>query len=256
MENNKENNDKVLQPPYLSISRLNKLYDLISSRSLSEINTEYLTNYGFSKPDAYLGVAALRFLGIIDDKGKTNELIRKFQLRGEQREKEISDIIKKAYKSLFDIVERPQDLSVDDLANEFLHAYKISSRRVADPGVRAFLFLCEQAGLREKTIQVRERKENDKTMNKSQKDSEKGLTRNRISKFKQKNTEIMEQIEGLSLNFSGGIKLIFPNNDSRVSQAVALGELKKVAEAIEDFAKKFMTNQSDNKLDIQKKEET
>ena len=65
MENSKNN----LKVPYLSASKMDKLMELVSERSLSNIKTTYFKPYGFGHADAYLAINSLRFLGLINEDG-------------------------------------------------------------------------------------------------------------------------------------------------------------------------------------------
>lgn len=144
-----QNNTKEQQKiPYLSASKMGKLMELISERSLVSIDPEYFKNYGFGNADAYLAINTLKFLGILDSKNKSTEVLRKFQLKGSSRDGEVQSVLKIAYKKLFDVVSEPQKLSKDDLTNEFMHHYGLS-RRIAVSAVPAFLKLCEFSGLLE-----------------------------------------------------------------------------------------------------------
>src|SRR3989344_478244 len=143
-------NDHVVQSkiPYLSAAKMGRLMELVSERSLTIITPEYFKNYGFGQADAYLAINTLKFLGVIDDNGKSTDVLRRFQLRGDIRNMEVQQILKVVYKRLFDAVDDPYKLSKDDLTNEFMHHYSLS-RRIAISAVPAFLKLCEFAGLLE-----------------------------------------------------------------------------------------------------------
>lgn len=138
----------TLKIPYLSASRMEKLLELVSERSLINIEPSYFEKYGFSKADAYLAINTLKFLGLIDENDRSTDLLRKFQLKGEIRNKETQQILKDAYKDLFNTATEPYKLSKDDLTNEFMHHYGLS-KRVAASAVPAFLKLCEFVGFLE-----------------------------------------------------------------------------------------------------------
>ena len=147
----------TLKIPYLSASRMEKLLELVSERSLINIEPSYFEKYGFGKADAYLAINTLKFLGLIDENDKSTDLLRKFQLKGDVRNKETQQILKNAYKDLFNTVTEPYKLSKDDLTNEFMHHYGLS-KRVAASAVPAFLKLCEFTGfLEEGSVLTRKR---------------------------------------------------------------------------------------------------
>jgi len=120
--------------------------ELVTERSLSNVTPEYFKNYSFGQADAYLAINTLKFLGVVDDNGKSTGALQKFQLRGDTRNSEVQQILRDAYKKLFSAVTEPHKLSKDDLANEFMHHYSLS-RRIAISAVPAFLKICEFAGL-------------------------------------------------------------------------------------------------------------
>ncbi len=217
--------------PYLSAAKMEKLMELVSERSLSTITPDYFKNYGFGQADAYLAINTLKFLGVIDDKGKSTDVLRKFQLRGDTRNSEIQPIIKKAYKKLFDAANDPHNLSKDDLANEFMHHYFLS-RRVAISAVPAFLKLCEFAGLLEQGS-VLTRKRIAGPSGKSQKSS-KVQVGNRTSS-NQSNLVVIPISEGkmeLRLPHEVLTKMAFGGD--------IVDDVKSLTKQLTDFAKKYL----------------
>src|SRR3989344_7908250 len=144
--------------PYISASKMDKIMELVSERSLNNVSHAYFESYNFGKADAYLAMNVLRFLGLIDDGDKATDLAKKFQLKGDARDKEVQVVIKSAYAKIFEITEKPYELSKDDLANEFIHNYNLT-RRIAQSAVPAFLKLCEFSGLVEKGLVLTRKRE-------------------------------------------------------------------------------------------------
>ncbi|OGE79131.1 MAG: hypothetical protein A2751_05845 [Candidatus Doudnabacteria bacterium RIFCSPHIGHO2_01_FULL_46_14] len=147
-EDTKTENPRQMKPPYFSVAKLDKTIELISTRNYAEINQSIFTGYGFGDTDALLAVNALRFLGLIDEQGKPTELFQKVRLKGDVRKKEFEKIVRAAYHKLFSVVEAPQDLSPDDLNNEFIAQYGLSGRLVRT-AIPVFNRLLEYAGLKE-----------------------------------------------------------------------------------------------------------
>lgn len=223
--------------PYLSAAKMEKLMELVSERSLSTIAPDYFKNYGFGQADAYLAINTLKFLGVIDVKGKSTDALRKFQLRGDTRNSEVQPILKKAYKKLFDAVNDPHKLSKDDLANEFMHHYSLS-RRVAISAVPAFLKLCEFVGLLEQGS-VLTRKRIADPSGKSQKSS-KVHSGNRT--FSDHNNLVVIPI------FKGRMELRLPHE---VLARMAFGgdiadDMKSLTKQLSDFAEKYCNNNQEN----------
>lgn len=139
---------KAITPPYLSVAKLERTIELVTTRSFNEVSSGLFKNYGFGTAEALLAVNTLKFLGVVDENGTPTELMTKIRLRCEAGKAEFEKIVRTAYKKLFDAVEAPQDLPVDDLANEF-HAHYNLSPRIVRTALPVFLKLCEYAGLKE-----------------------------------------------------------------------------------------------------------
>lgn len=136
-------------PPYLAITKLEEVINLVSNRMYNEFSASLFKNRGFGNADALLAVNALRFLNLIDDNGKPTEYMSRIGLKGDARKKVFGEIVRAAYKRLFDVVkapQSPQDLPPDELSNEMKMQYDLSPR-VVRQAVPVFLKLAEFAGL-------------------------------------------------------------------------------------------------------------
>ncbi len=230
----------TLTPPYLSILKLNKLIETISSRNIAQISLDHFTSRDFSKADAYLAMGTLRFLGLILENGETTESLKKFQLIGDQRKKAVEGVIKTAYSKLFAtfIDKAPYDVDEKELINEFTVQYGMS-QRTAPSAVKAFLWLCGKAGLVEDTIKIQNRTKKENGVNTTKKNNafaHRGGTNMNSGAF-QHNREIET---GVTLTLAGGISVFVPNSTPNVSNAIAVGELKNAVEALNLFASKFL----------------
>jgi len=144
----KEETVRTVTPPYLSVAKIERTIELVSNRNFTEVNVPLFVGYGFNKIDAQLAVSMLRFLGVINEEGESTDLMPKLRLTGEARKTEFEKIVRAAYKKLFGAVDNPQNLPSDDLRNEFVVQYHLSSR-VVRTAIPAFIKLCEYAGLKE-----------------------------------------------------------------------------------------------------------
>lgn len=235
----KNENEQVIESkiPYLSAAKMEKLMELVSERSLSSITPEYFKNYGFGQADAYLAINTLKFLGIVEDSGKSTEVLRKFQLRGDTRNTETQQILKVAYKKLFGVIGEPHKLSKDDLTNEFMHHYSLS-RRVAVSAVPAFLKLCEFSGLLEQGS-VLTRKRNTDQSDKIKKD------RKVYTKTHSSNDSNLLAVIPI---VDGKMELRIPHE---VLTRVAFGgdiadDIKLLTKQLSDFAEKHCKNNLEN----------
>ncbi len=150
MENQKQQlNKRKHKPataPYISITKLEDVINLVSNRNYSDFTTDIFKNRGFSKVDAFLAMNTLRFLNLITDDRKPTEQMKKIGLKGDSRKEAFKEVIQNAYKKLFDIVEKPQDLPFNELFNEIKTQYNLSGR-IARQAVPVFLKMAEFAGL-------------------------------------------------------------------------------------------------------------
>ena len=225
--------EKSKTVPYLSASKMGKLMELVSERSLQNVSASYFKSYGFGEADAYLAMNALRFLKLIDETDKPTELARKFQLRGEARNKEAGTAIKTSYKELFEAVEKPYELPKDHLVNEFMHNYKLSNR-VAQSAVPAFLKLCEFAGLVEEGSVL--------TRTREQKTSTSNGHKNEVQRVKQDKT-VKEGGNYTPIPFAEGeIKLYLPTTilTKAILDSNLGNDLKLVTDALLSFANKHI----------------
>jgi len=65
-------------------------------------------------------------------------------------------IVKIAYQKLFKTIDKPYEMPTQELTNEFIASYELSPR-VARTAVPAFLWLCEESGMKEKSLLPRKR---------------------------------------------------------------------------------------------------
>lgn len=212
--------EKKNTPPYLSIKKMKKLFDIISSTKLSEIEPKYLKIKGIIGTDANVAVSALRFLGIVNEDGKTTELAKKLLLKGKDREETIQKIVKSSYSELFGRLPEAYKLSQKELHDELLSIYDLSPR-IAKCAAPAFLWLCSQGGLME--TQPREIKK------------EKGFIKSKADALVGPEKTLFESAdEYLTIPLKGGIQLIIP---SRISaQIMITEEFKKIMEALIKFS--------------------
>lgn len=135
-----------INPPYISVNKLSEALNILSTHSFSQITANEFKNRGFADSDAFATTTALKFLKLINDDGSKTENLIKLQLRGEERIKGLEEVVRNAYSKLFEIAPNANKLSRNDLYNEFIAIYGVTSR-VATTAVPDFLWLCSQAGL-------------------------------------------------------------------------------------------------------------
>lgn len=238
----------TLVPPYLSISKLNKVIEIFSTRNITEITSKELKGYGFGESDSYLAIAALKFLGLLDNEGNVNrELSKKLQLKGSPKLEALKDIVKKSYSLIFDRVPDPFSISNDELHNEFKIQYNLTPR-LATTAIPAFLWLSELAELKEHSELIKKgtktRKQRE-TKIKNVKEHSQGVKDNSNHPDDRSMNQAFQ-----SFSFDSGIRLLIPILNQNVSKAILKGGLAEISEAIEAFENKYFLKadeQSDGK---------
>lgn len=218
-------------PPYLSIAKLSQLLNLVSTRKFDEIKPSDLVHYGFGETDSYIAVTALRFLGLVDSKNHTQESMRSLQLQGDARTQALEKMVRTGYAMIFDRVTDPSSLQDAELHNEFLVTYGITPR-IARSAVPAFVWLCEQAELRQPNVAKEPARKAAATS--------KSLHR---SATPAKRLDVADVPGSLNFEFKGGIRLVIPAAGSDVTTAVAQGELKGISDEIIKFAEKYLKSE-------------
>jgi hypothetical protein len=194
------------------------------------MDVEYLRAQGLTGTDANIGMAALRFLDIADEKGKVLESAKVFHLNGEPKKQGLQKMLKLSYQKLFEVTPEPFNLTKDDLTNEFVFRYGVASM-VAKRAATTFLYLCEQAGLKDAKAIVQKR------VNAADK-------KPRLKQEPRAKAKIDPDDGSLSGNmksfpFLGGkIKLTFPE-DNRLTEMVLSDEFRSVSDAIKKFGGVF-----------------
>lgn len=222
------------QPPYLSVTKLVRLLEVISTRNLPKVGVTELDNYGIIGTDRYIALSALKFLGIIDDQGIPTSRMKQLQLKGEARATALKEIVQASYKKLFDTVSEPYQLDGNELINDFQTGYG-ASPRIAKVAVPAFLFLCEEAGFKERTTKLRS----------PQREAKQSKNVSSVPKTRQ---PAMLSHDGslvppLVLKIQG-IDLTIPN-DNNIAQTFTSDEFRSMVKSITTYADKYISDKKE-----------
>lgn len=231
-----EDPQKPMSPIYLSVKRLDKVLSLINARSMTSVNPDYFLSFSFSSSDANLAIASLRFLGLIDNNSNSTPLMTKMGYKGEAKTEALIEIIKTAYCELFKMAPEAHNMDKDELHNDFMHTYKISSR-VASSAVPAFIYLCEQAGLRKTQTQSKTKEISD---SKNKKDVRKN------DSFRKTSITTMTDSDYTIIPFGeNGIKLIIPVDV--LTNVNLFEDYKKLISSVTTFSNEYSKSKNQNK---------
>lgn len=228
--------NKDNSPIYLSSTRLERIFDILSTRNLSHIDRDYLNGLGFTNADASLAITGLKFLKILNDNGEISKDIQvKFQLKGDPKTQALKTIIEDAYAEFFNRVPKPFELSKVDLHNEFKTTYKLSPR-LTQSAIPTFKWLCELVGLKDDPRSA-------------ERPTKKILIEKKIkptASFRKENCENNNH-DFYIFKSEKGIELKVPMEKDYIREVIAYGNLKEIVEAIKAFEKQYINDAENEK---------
>ena len=136
---------RVSTPPYVPRKGLRAVLDSIQARQEGEVLTrEELHKRGLSSHLTYPALAALRFLGVLDDQDRLTGKHAPFN-RENPDLKAQQEIIRSAYSDFFEQVPLPVR-TLDELKDKFQAVYELSDR-VINSAFPLFQYLAQEAGI-------------------------------------------------------------------------------------------------------------
>jgi hypothetical protein len=132
-----------LKPPYVSPGPADKFFDLLRRITPIKIDSKFVSDNGITTPpNAATIVKLAQWFGIINAAGEVNSnKVRMFKLSGEERNKQIADTIREAYKDLFERVHL-ESATKNDVLNYFVNTHQYGYRQ-AEIAALLFLHLCQ-----------------------------------------------------------------------------------------------------------------
>ena len=139
--------EKNLKPPYASSGQIDQLIDLLRRMTPKKIDSKFIVNNNIATAtNAFRIGDFVRWVGISNQNGTINdEVMGKLKLVGEERDKYLVELIKKAYKDLFEDINL-EIAKKEDIVNFFLTNYRLGSAP-AKAAANLFLHLCEKYGI-------------------------------------------------------------------------------------------------------------
>lgn len=137
-------NKEITRPPYPSTGQADAILDIFRRISPKKIDSKFVVENGITTaPNASSVVNFLKYLGIIDfENNVIDEVANKLRLIGEERNKYVAELIKKAYKDIFEGVNL-QQARREDLVNFFINTYNYGTAPAKTASL-LFLHLCEE----------------------------------------------------------------------------------------------------------------
>ena len=133
-----------LKPPYRRPVWYEKFFKLIQQRSVVKVSLEFIKlNITSGKSEAYKLQNGLRFLGLLDLKNNPTPELEKLRMTGEAFEKNLTDVIRKAYSDLFNVV-LVESADPENLVNYMIEKYGYS-QPLAEEATALFVYFCDKA---------------------------------------------------------------------------------------------------------------
>jgi hypothetical protein len=135
---------KQLRPPTRRSSWYERFFELLASRKINLVDADFVkVNITPDRSDAGRFTRGLRFLGLIDENGKTTRQMDKLRLTGDEFKKNLGDVIRSAYSMVFDVVHL-ETAKRQYLVNFFIEKYGLSAD-VATDAVEMFVYFANRA---------------------------------------------------------------------------------------------------------------
>ncbi len=136
---------RAATPPYVPRKGLRTVIDHLQSRKAGEVlSREELHKRGLSAHLTYPALAALRFIGLLDDKDRLTGKHQAFD-REKPDTKAQEALVREAYSDFFDAVPLPAP-DLEELKGKFQAVYELSDR-VINSAFPLFQSLAQEAGI-------------------------------------------------------------------------------------------------------------
>ena len=136
---------KSVPPPYGPTEGMLQGIELMHRLSPTKVDAKLLKNNGVAPNNEYKVVGALKYLNIIDEDGRPTEKSRLLKTRGPSYLLALQDIVKTAYRDLFDQLDM-RNATKDQIHNYFVTDLGMGIEMAAKAS-RFFISLCQQADL-------------------------------------------------------------------------------------------------------------
>jgi len=137
--------EETLQPPYGNVSWYTSFFELIRTRQFDIFDKERIELNiikGSGAPPLFTGI---RFLGLVEDNGKTTEKFESLRRTGDEFKQNLKKVVEEAYADLFAkiVIDKAKP---ETLINYFMerHQYSETTAKLA---LKIFVYLCQEAGI-------------------------------------------------------------------------------------------------------------
>lgn len=137
--------EELLKPPYGNVSWYESFFELIRSRDFDKFDREIIELNIIKGTNAAMLFNGLRFLGLIDENGKTNEKFKSLRRFGDEFKQNLKKVVTEAYSVLFSKVV-VENAKPETLLNFFVEYYGYGEA-TAGQVKKIFVYLCKQSDI-------------------------------------------------------------------------------------------------------------
>jgi hypothetical protein len=137
--------EEILKPPYGNVAWYESFFELIRSRDFDKFDKEIIELNIIKGANATMLFNGLRFLGLVDENGKTNEKFKSLRRFGDEFKQNLKKVVMEAYSVLFSKVV-VESAKPEALLNFFVEYYDYGEA-TAGQAKKIFVYLCKQSDI-------------------------------------------------------------------------------------------------------------
>jgi hypothetical protein len=134
-----------LKAPYGNVVWYEKFFGLIRSKSWEKIDAAIIEANIIRGPNATMLFNGLRFLGLVEENGKTTLKLESLRVRGEEFKESLKEVVEEAYVDLLKTVALEQ-AKTEHVLNYFMKTY-LYGEAAARQAMKIFFYLAQEAGI-------------------------------------------------------------------------------------------------------------
>lgn len=147
-DSNSRDVSEKTKPPFGAVRDFSDFLDLAKRIKIEKVDIQFIKNHKISsKGNESKIVTGLKFLGLIKEDGSATDKMKDIGLAGEESQKNLENIVRKAYSELFDTIKNFEEAKPEDIVNCFRGDSYGMAPSTAKKAARVFVFLAEKSGV-------------------------------------------------------------------------------------------------------------
>lgn len=138
---------KATRPPYAPLKGVRDFFEKVASKAPpTRVDRSYLASIGVAASNEQHLIAALKFLGLIDEGGRPAKSFDVLYLRGPERRRAMQNLLRQAYPSLFSGELELGTVSRAEIHDHFVRRFQMHGQ-MARKASALFVLLCTLGGI-------------------------------------------------------------------------------------------------------------